>query len=192
MKSPLVGHGKSASVSIPNGKPTHLKGRLPASSSSAAVPSQSTSARPPSASPGNSDDLLPVPDYISPIHWPSTNPVFQLSKYEFAPATDLRGTKLRVDIWGQTNPEGQDVSYGTDTLRRSLDPSGKGKGKQLDVPTSDAAWKVLESWDVALSDLKSLPEDVSTLHRSCLRYTHTFNHLFSLLPTLLTYLSTRY
>lgn len=108
-------------------------------------------------SPGSSEHLLPVPDYISPIHWPSTNPVFQLNRDEFAPGTDLSGASMRVEVWGRTSPEGSNFRY------TCGDVKGKGKEKQLDRPEGDSEWKVLESWEVALNELRPLSEEVGTM-----------------------------
>ncbi|RPD81566.1 hypothetical protein L226DRAFT_527840 [Lentinus tigrinus ALCF2SS1-7] len=169
-KSPVAGHKKSGSTSLANGKTpkspstaSPQKAHFPASS----TPSQSTSA---SSSLSHafpqadyvatpSDDTLHVPDYISPIHWPSTNPVFQLSKYEFAPGTDLSGAKMRVEVWGRSSHEGGSIFRPSAS---SLEmPNGKGKEKQVDATQGDSGWKVLESWVVSLNELKPLPEELA-------------------------------
>ena len=110
------------------------------------------------------DHLMPVPDYISPIHWPSTNPIFQLSRYEFAPGTDLSGAKMRVEVWGRMDQDGSSSFGAFNSIRSciSIDAKGKGKEKHPDS-TDDSQWKVLESWEVVLSQLKPLPQDVSRL-----------------------------
>lgn len=101
-----------------------------------------------------------MPDYISPIHWPSTNPVFQLSRDEFAPGTDLSGARMRVEVWGRTSPQGSNFRY------TSGDVKGKGKEKQLDRAEGDSEWKVLESWEVALNELRPLSDEVGTMPAS--------------------------
>lgn len=116
----------------------------------------------PSAS--STDDHLPVPDYISPVHWPSTNPVFQLSKYEFAPSTDLSTSKMRVEVWGRTGGgESQSPDNRRSPAGKAADTKGKGKAKQPDEATS-SEWRVLETWDVDLRHLTALTEDVSLPH----------------------------
>ncbi|KAI0757430.1 hypothetical protein C8Q80DRAFT_1091818 [Daedaleopsis nitida] len=177
-KGALVGHGKSASVSSSNrGKsskspltPSPQKARFPAS-----VSSQSTSASSPAsdrsqhfqASRDFPSDAFPVPDYISPIHWPSTNPVFRLNRDEFAPGTDLSGAKMRVDVWGRAGPEslGSSILRSTDSLRhipgRSGDTKGKGKATQLDHTAEESEWKVLQTWEVVLNELRPVPQELT-------------------------------
>ncbi|KAI1786296.1 UV radiation resistance protein and autophagy-related subunit 14-domain-containing protein [Ganoderma leucocontextum] len=170
VKSILNTHGKSASVSLPNGK--HHKAPSTSSPQNARFPTTSLSTLSVSSSPAQSspiaegfsqDDSLPVPDYISPIHWPSTNPTFQLSRYEFTPGTDLSGARMRMDIWGRVVREGQSTFRASDSTwsRMSVDAKGKGKEKQLDNAMGDSQWKVLESWEVVLNQLKVLPQDLA-------------------------------
>ena len=166
-KGSLAAHGKSASVSLSNGKTpkspsTPQKARFPTSSASSQVTPASSTLHDTShavqvAQP--QDDSLPVPDYISPIHWPSTNPVFQLSRDEFAPGTDLSGAKMRVEVWGRLGQEGTSTIRSMDSMGQPA--KGKGKEKQLDGAEGDAEWKVLESWEVTLNELKLLPAEVS-------------------------------
>lgn len=70
---------------------------------------------------------------------------------------------MRVDIWGRADQEGQDTFRTPwDTWSRmSVDAKGKGKEKQLDGAIGDSQWKILESWEVVLNQLKSVPQDVS-------------------------------
>ncbi|TFK88527.1 hypothetical protein K466DRAFT_546944 [Polyporus arcularius HHB13444] len=175
VKSPLAGHGKSGSLSLTNGRIPKLPSTPPPQT--AHFPTSSNLSQPTSASSslsetsqpehnaGSSDDALPVPDYISPIHWPSTNPVFQLSKYEFAPGTDLSGARMRVEVWGRSSHEGSTIFRPLASSRQApdqtADAKGKGKEKQLDGAVGASGWKVLESWDVDLSDLKPLPEELA-------------------------------
>ena len=194
-KSPLTGHGKSASVSLVNGKvlsspavPSSPKTRFPTPSALTSLATPQHTRSPPATS-----DLSPlVPDYISSIHWPSTNPVFQLSRYEFAPGTDLSGTRLRVDVWGRTGQEGLSGFRRAGSLHRPMiDSKGKGKAKQLEEPTDGTEWKVLESWDVALSDMKLLPDDVSLPCSVGFSCTYLLHYQCSLFPAPLTCRSIR-
>ncbi|KAL1952326.1 hypothetical protein VTO73DRAFT_1475 [Trametes versicolor] len=169
-------HGKSTSItSIVNGRTpkspsatSPQKARFPVPSSlalsSASSPATSATipdgqAKPPTSS---ADDHLPVPDYISPVHWPSTNPVFQLSKYEFAPSTDLSTSKMRVEVWGRT---GGGESQSPDNTRppagKAADTKGKGKAKQPDDEATSSEWRILETWDVDLRQLTALTEDLA-------------------------------
>ena len=101
-----------------------------------------------------------VPDYISPIHWPSTNPTFQIdarSRGEFALGTNLSGSKLRVEVWGRVKH-----GLGWASVRNG---DVKGKGRALDLGDADGSeWRVLESWDFDLMDLIPLSDDVGVVH----------------------------
>lgn len=104
-------------------------------------------------------DIPRVPDYLSSIHRPSTNPLFQLDTrpgVEFFQDADLNGSSLRVEIWGHV----------TDKIltHSSQNDKNKGKGKEKAHSNADgdlAEWKILESWDFDLADLIPLPDDVS-------------------------------
>ena len=69
---------------------------------------------------------------------------------------------MRVDIWLRMEQSGGSTARASDSAQsgRSADPKGKGKEKQLDE-IDDTQWKVLESWEVVLNQLKPLPQDVS-------------------------------
>lgn len=99
---------------------------------------------------------LAVPDYISPIQRPSTNPTFQIdaqSKGEFTPGVDLSGSKFRVEVWGKAKHGlGWASTRGVDIKEKSKQTS---HGKE-----SGSEWRVLESWDVDLMNLVPLTEDV--------------------------------
>ncbi|KAI0825239.1 hypothetical protein BC628DRAFT_1410305 [Trametes gibbosa] len=173
LKGSLASHGKSASVSSPpNFRATKVPGSSPQKSRSpipppsiasslpfvASIASTNGDAGPSTPSP---DDVLPVPDYISPVHWPSTNPVFQLSKYEFAPGTDLSVSRMRVEVWGHVgDPDAANDQ--PDPRGKGGDVKGKGKEKQAGSGHQSSEWKVLESWDVDLGRLTPLSEDLAT------------------------------
>ncbi|GJE87893.1 hypothetical protein PsYK624_039770 [Phanerochaete sordida] len=103
------------------------------------------------------DDTPAIPDYLSPIHRPSTNPSFSIdaqSHFDFARDTDLSGARMTVEIWGKV----------ADPLPLAQ-PNGKGKEKARYADDKEAAeqggeWKVLERWDVNLSELVPLSDNV--------------------------------
>ncbi|KAI0367504.1 hypothetical protein BV20DRAFT_970472 [Pilatotrama ljubarskyi] len=174
LKNSVPGHGKSSSISsTTNGRgikspssPSPQKPRSPTSSltsSSARSTPQSPGDSSPKAVAGpskTSEDILPVPDYISPVHWPSTNPGFQLSKYEFAPGTDLSTSRMRVEVWGRTG-EGDSQDSARQANGKTGDAKGKGKEWQPGVEGGRSEWKVLESWDVDLNRLLPLTEELA-------------------------------
>ncbi|KZT06207.1 uncharacterized protein LAESUDRAFT_726023 [Laetiporus sulphureus 93-53] len=99
-----------------------------------------------------------VPSFISPIHWPSTNPAFQLdarSRGEFAPGADLSGSKMRVEVWGHVK---RGLGWSS-----SGDRDLKGKGKERERSEQDGLeWKLLQGWDVDLGDLVPLSKELAT------------------------------
>ncbi|EIW86351.1 hypothetical protein CONPUDRAFT_133794 [Coniophora puteana RWD-64-598 SS2] len=99
------------------------------------------------------DDLDGVPDYMSPIHRPSTNPAFTIdgrSSYEFAEWTDRSTNYFHVQLWAKT---GSQVD---------IHSSVKGKGKEKETQVDGLKdWKVLEEWDVHLQELVPLSEELS-------------------------------
>ncbi|KAG9314722.1 hypothetical protein JVU11DRAFT_5531 [Chiua virens] len=88
-----------------------------------------------------------VPNYISPIHRPSTNPLYSLdatSKSDFSEDTNLSADRVRIQLWTKFDP--------------SALPPGNGKGKQKNSDDAGGAsgsprWKVLEEWEFYFSDL---------------------------------------
>lgn len=158
-------HSKSMSVStLPSSRtinrpsaPKSLAQRIPASrpSSSSNMPSSSTS-RPTTPESTTQVTVPPSPpDYLSPIHRPSTNPSFNVDArrgFDFSPEADLSSSSMSVEVWGKVH------------TRNGKD---KGKGKERAHPiaghgsTEDAhEWRMLESWDVNLNQLVPLPDDV--------------------------------
>ncbi|KAG2370284.1 hypothetical protein BDR07DRAFT_1386932 [Suillus spraguei] len=128
--------------------------------SSASVPRILTTSQLPSppASPASPEPplLRTVPNYISPIHSPSTNPSFVIdarSEFEFAPWTDLGADTVKIELWAKTcrHPIG-----GT-----SLEGKGKQKETLATDPTGEGpTWTVLEQWNVALADLVPLKPEL--------------------------------
>ncbi|KAI9059587.1 hypothetical protein FKP32DRAFT_1760885 [Trametes sanguinea] len=160
-------NGKTVKASS-NASPQKARKPIPPSLNSSSLASSSHSPSPGHSSPKPSanssqtaDDALPVPDYISPIHRPSTNPMFQLSQYEFAPGTDLSTSKMRVEVWGRA--EGEDTQT-PDQQRPATSPlKGKGKERQPaeEEANSRSGWKLLESWEVDLNRLSPLAGDLA-------------------------------
>lgn len=99
-----------------------------------------------------------VPDYISPIHRPSTNPYFSLdpaSGHDFPAWTDLNAQDIKVELWGKVGR-----GWGTDKLS-----NGKGKEKAIDScihSDESTTWHVLEKWDVKFTDLTPCTEDLAS------------------------------
>ncbi|TFK40915.1 hypothetical protein BDQ12DRAFT_720651 [Crucibulum laeve] len=96
-----------------------------------------------------------VPDYISIIHRPSTNPSFIIDKqpnHEYADWTDTRGHDLRIEVWGRM-PK---IWY---EGRTSEEKSAKGKEKGYKYADEDFEWRVLDQWNLNLDDLILLPDE---------------------------------
>ncbi|KAJ4485494.1 UV radiation resistance protein and autophagy-related subunit 14-domain-containing protein [Lentinula aciculospora] len=131
-----LGHYRSMSTAAVSRKET-VK---PAAGS----PLASSSIFPPS--PGVSPSLIapPVPDYISSIHRPSTNPSFSLDpKSEFASWTDFSAVKLNVRLWAK--------------IHGYSNRKGKEKDRSHDNQNLLLNWQVLEQWTVNLNELTALP-----------------------------------
>lgn len=96
--------------------------------------------------------------YFSPIHRPSTNPFFSIdahSSRDFLQWTDTSGSKLNIEVWGRITDSGKrDES----TLKRKWQHRIKNA-----TDGSQYGWKLLDDWDINLSDLEPLPKDVSSL-----------------------------
>jgi len=95
-----------------------------------------------------------VPDFVSAIHRPSTNPQFTLDVNDFPKWTDPSASHMTVQLWTKLRPEPPCVLV-----------NDKGKGKVSDdVDTWDLQWRMTVKWDICLNDLVPLPEDeVSSL-----------------------------
>ncbi|KAJ7151566.1 UV radiation resistance protein and autophagy-related subunit 14-domain-containing protein [Mycena filopes] len=151
---------KSASMSVlrPNGKSTTAASPSPSARKFPAPqtpPPPSNPPRPRSSSPPPSPGL---PDYISPIHRPSTNPLFALDTHtgsQSVPWVDPSGTKLRVELWGKV---GQDWRHPNSEPAASS--KGKGKEKEKTHGDEEEEWKVLEEWSLDLGQLVALPDDL--------------------------------
>ncbi|KAL4068411.1 hypothetical protein V8B97DRAFT_1975567 [Scleroderma yunnanense] len=89
-----------------------------------------------------------VPNYISSVHRPSTNPIFPIdpSSNEFAPHTNLSADKVKIELWARNGERGPPMDV---------------KGKQKEVPETAnlspaSEWKRLNEWSVTMSDLVPL------------------------------------
>ncbi|KAH9964543.1 hypothetical protein BC827DRAFT_1265815 [Russula dissimulans] len=99
-------------------------------------------------------EILPVPNFISAIHRPSTNPDFTLDHDNFSKWTDRSATHITVQLWAKLH----------------LDPQsslGGGKGKEKVSDDSNSHWRMAGKWDVCLADLVPLPDEMS-VQLSCL------------------------
>jgi hypothetical protein len=116
--------------------------------------SRSSGHHPPSPSSRRFKVTMPrqVPDYISPVHHPSTNPSFALdfrSRTVLPPWTDRTADHVTVHLWAKLFPPGS--------------TKGKGKGKAPEEDLVEPQWKLLEEWLIDLTDLVPLPEEVCPL-----------------------------
>jgi hypothetical protein len=98
----------------------------------------------------------PTPKYLSPLHRPSTNPLFHFDArfdLDFLSWTDTGGQVLKLEIWGKI-PTHRPQDIPTNERR----PSGS---NSLDDETYE--WKMLDDWDVDLQDLIPLSDEVRSL-----------------------------
>ncbi|KAF8213707.1 hypothetical protein K438DRAFT_1106304 [Mycena galopus ATCC 62051] len=143
---------KSASMSIlrPNGKaaaasPSSRK--FPPPQTPPSTPQLPSSAPPQAARSSPASPISPMlPDYISPIHRPSTNPLFTTDA-QASPWINPSGQKLKVELWGKIQED-----------------SIPGKGKEREKETArdaggDDDWRVLEEWKLDLGQLVPLSDD---------------------------------
>ena len=94
-----------------------------------------------------------VPNFISTIHNPSTNPDFPLDIHDFSKQTDLSATYITVQLWAKLH-QGP----------TSVNNRDKGKEKMSDeVDFSDPQWRAARCWGVCLADLVPLPDEVGSL-----------------------------
>jgi len=93
-----------------------------------------------------------VPNFISGIHRPSTNPDFALDLNDFSKWTDPLATHMTVQLWAKLPPDSPSVLC-----------NDKGKEKMSDdIDISDPQWRIAGKWDICLADLVPLPDEVST------------------------------
>lgn len=92
-----------------------------------------------------------VPNFISSIRRPSTNPDFDLDLNDFSKWTDPSATYMTVHLWARLPP-------------RPTNVLGNEKGKEKmsdDIDISDPQWRMAGTWDICLADLVPLPDEVS-------------------------------
>jgi UV radiation resistance-associated gene protein len=93
-----------------------------------------------------------VPNFISAIHRPSTNPDFALDLNDFSKWSDPLATRITVQLWAKLRPDTTGIVGGD-----------KGKEKMSDgMATVHPQWKMAGSWDICLSDLVPLPDEVGS------------------------------
>lgn len=133
-------------------KPTTASSSFKTHKPSSSFPSQKGNSQPP---PPATPEVRTrqVPNYISPIHLPSTNPIFAVDSgsNEFTQGTDLSSDTVRIELWAKTE-------------ERSLSLNSKGKQKEIssqnDVSSQGSEWKLLDEWNVVLSDMVPLPPEL--------------------------------
>jgi UV radiation resistance-associated gene protein len=159
LRAKASGHLKASSVSSPPAgkgslKPSPSKPLSHRSSTPGSVAASKTPSSPFSVSTGSESQFeKPIPDYISPIHKPSTNPLFEIDTqggFEFSPDTDLRATKVVVEIWGRLSQDIQDKRKGKERAHSFT----------IDNKGSSHEWQILKTWDVDLNKLEILSDDV--------------------------------
>ena len=154
-------------ISLSKGKPQPMARQVSSSApgvkshrlSSSAPLQKSSSRQSPLPSAAEVPVFPKVPNYISPIHRPSTNPLYSLdasSRSEFSEHTNLSADRLRIQLWAKVDLNVMHL--------------GNVKGKQKDNDdTGDTSgsprWKVLEEWDFSLSDLIPLSPEVGARDR---------------------------
>ncbi len=93
-----------------------------------------------------------VPNFISSIHRPSTNPDFALDLNDFSKWTDPSATHITVQLWARLPPDSPSV---LNNDKRKDKMSG-------DIDISDPQWKIAGKWDICLADMVPLPDEVSS------------------------------
>lgn len=162
LSTPTTPHASSR-LSTSKGKSQPMARQVSSSSpavkmhnaSSSAPLQKSSSYQSPFPSSAEASVFPKVPNYISPIHRPSTNPLYSLdasSHSDFSEHTNLSTDRLRIQLWAKVDLNAIHL--------------GNAKGKQKDSGDSGSAsrsprWKVLEEWDFSLSDLIPLSPEVS-------------------------------
>ncbi|ESK98165.1 uv radiation resistance-associated protein [Moniliophthora roreri MCA 2997] len=141
----------SRTPTSPNSSRTHLKSSSSVSEATRQKPSPSFPTLIASRSdPGSSwVSESSIPDYLSAVHRPSTNPLFFVDpQSEFAPDSDTSGDKFRVGVWAKIGEE----------RRKAATVNGKGKARE-EPHSDDQYWQILEQWDVDLGEAVPLADD---------------------------------
>ena len=96
---------------------------------------------------------LPSPIYFSPIHRPSTNPLFPIdTRPNWAHWPDS-GQNLKVEVWGKMPIQIEHSPMRLDEVERL--PENR-----------NYSWKLLDEWIVNLDRLARLPNDVQIVFSS--------------------------
>lgn len=91
---------------------------------------------------------LPSPVYFSPIHRPSTNPLFPIdTRSNQSHWPDTSGQNLKVEVWGK-------MPIQIEHPQTRLD--------EVEPEDRNFSWKLLDEWNVNLDGLARLPNDVQT------------------------------
>lgn len=97
---------------------------------------------------------LPSPVYFSPIHRPSTNPLFPIDiRSNQVHWPDTSGQNLKVEVWGKMPIRIEHPATRLDEVERQ--PEDR-----------NFSWKLLDEWNVNLGRLARLPNDVQTIFSS--------------------------
>ncbi|KAF7367375.1 hypothetical protein MSAN_00800000 [Mycena sanguinolenta] len=197
---------KSASMSMarPNGKPATGAASPATRSRFPPTPTPPTTPQIPSSAPallnstnGNTNlntsntnsPVSPVlPDYLSPIHRPSTNPVWTIDTQAEAWAGDPSGQKVRVELWGKVGDEAVATGKGKEMGKEAGKGKEKEREREKEKVVRDDEWRVLEEWKFDLGQLVPLADDtelpsntlVATLYppgRTFYLPSSTLNHL---------------
>ena len=98
------------------------------------------------------NEIRTVPNFISKIHNPSTNPDFVLDVHDFSTQTDPSADHITVQLWAKLDQDPTNINN-----------RDKGKEKMSDeVDISDPQWRAAGCWDVCLADLVPLPDEVGS------------------------------
>ena len=145
-RASIVTNGATPTKRQPAGR--HVASKL----SSPKTPQRPTYSFPSAPAPEGPLRYPSVPNFISPIHRPSINPVFtldDLSTSGIVDWTDLSLQKMRVELWGRVG-----TGWGVSATM-------KGKGKERELTSAIDEWRPLETWEIDLSGLVPLPEHAS-------------------------------
>ena len=92
---------------------------------------------------------LPSPVYFSPIHRPSTNPLFPIdTRSNQSHWPDTSGQNLKIEVWGKMPIQIEHPPTRLDEVERQ--PEDR-----------NFSWKLLDEWNVNLDRLARLPNDVT-------------------------------
>ncbi|KAI9512281.1 hypothetical protein F5148DRAFT_1163753 [Russula earlei] len=93
-------------------------------------------------------ELPTVPNFISVIHSPSTNPDFSMDFDDFSKWTDPSATHITVQLWAKSRQD-------------SPSEFGNDRGEKIFDDDSDSQWRMAGKWDVCLIDLVPFSDEMS-------------------------------